>query len=65
MSFYAVYLDHVQLKVFPFDPELCERALQRAKKLADGFAETYGAHRITIEDRVGAIVYKPQGANHE
>ena len=64
MRFYAIYLDHVQLKVFPFDPEYRERALTRAKQLAEGFAATYGAHRVTIEDSVGAIVYKPEGVDH-
>lgn len=59
MNFFALFLDHCQIKIFPFDPEHRTRAFDRAKQLADGFCQTYGAHRITIEDRYGAIVYKP------
>lgn len=63
MQFFAVFLDHCQLKVFPYDPEYRDRALSRAIQLSQGYAKTYGAHRVTIEDRYGAIVYKPDLIN--
>ena len=63
MQFFAVFLDHCQLKIFHFDEKYREIALSRAIQLSTGFAETYGANRVTIEDRYGAIVYKPDLIN--
>lgn len=59
-DYFVLYLDHVQLKVFPFDHDKRAQAFDRARDLADKYAATYGAHRITIESRYGAIEYKPQ-----
>jgi hypothetical protein len=61
MNYFCIYLDHVQYKVFPFDLNRRYYAFFRAAKIADSLAKTYGSQRITIEDSLGAIVYRPEG----
>lgn len=60
MQYFAIYLDHCQLRVMPYDPDYRARSFDRAVKIADAYGQEYGAHRVTIEDRYGAIVYQPQ-----
>lgn len=61
-NFYQIFLDHCQVKVYPFDPEWQGRAFYRARNDLYKYLTYFAPHRLRVADSSGETVYQLEGA---